>query len=486
MHKLGDLKGVDALSDIEVATALTQVVHIQNQASADKYALLEQFARRGLNLRAGHSSASHYLAAGTRVALGNASRQIDTAAWLTRHPTVLEALSNSDIHDAHVKEIYDGHDTIRKSDPTLTEERLGVAVADLLATAIESTAGQVKHRAQVLGHAAADDVRARYEQALRRQRERAEREAAERAEQAAEEQGQPVPDTDEDDDDDEELLVKPPPVPVSENAALNTFDLYLQSNGRTTIRGDVDTVLAQKLHASLSPFSKPQPAPDGTRDPRSASKRRADALSQLLDQRSVEGHSAGLGRPPATVNVTVNLRDLLADRFSASDGPDPGVTHPSGGEASKSAPSMGDPDWPFNLEWTGPISHSLARLLACDADLHPIVLDNNDVPLSMGGRVRLATPGQRAAVTVRDKCCIRCGMPARWCQVHHIVFWEDGGPTDLTNLVLLCGDCHRLVHNHGWGVKFGDDGHPCVIPPATIDPERKPIPSFHRQRRPAA
>lgn len=474
MHKLGDLKGVDALSDIEIATALAEVVHVQNQAAADKYALLAHFARRGLNLKAGHSSSSHYLAAGTRVTLANAGRQIDTAAWLSRYPAVLESLSNSDIHDAHVKEIYDGHHHIRTSDPALTEERLAVAVARLLATAVDGTAGQVKQQAQTLGQAAASDVRARYERALRRQqeRERAQREAAERA---ANEHGKPDTEADPNEDDgranDDELLNRPPPQPVSENPALNMLDLYLQSNGRTTIRGDVDAVLAEKLRASLSPLSVPQPASDGSRDPRSASNRRADALSLLLDHRAGAGRTAGPGAAPSTVNVTVNLRDLLSDRPRTADG---------------SPPPTDDPDWPFRLAWTGPISHSLARLLSCDADLNPIILDNNGIPLSMGTTVRLATPEQRAAVTVRDRCCIRCGMPAQWCRVHHVVFWKDGGPTDLTNLVLVCGDCHRLVHNHGWDIDFGGDGYPRVIPPATIDPERKPIPSFHRQRRPAA
>ena len=36
------------------------------------------------------------------------------------------------------------------------------------------------------------------------------------------------------------------------------------------------------------------------------------------------------------------------------------------------------------------------------------------------------------------------------CEPHHIVHWEHGGPTDIENLCLLCGDCHHnQVHTKG-------------------------------------
>jgi hypothetical protein len=35
---------------------------------------------------------------------------------------------------------------------------------------------------------------------------------------------------------------------------------------------------------------------------------------------------------------------------------------------------------------------------------------------------------------------------------HDIVPWADGGPTDLDNLVSLCGFHHRLVHEGGWSI----------------------------------
>ncbi len=50
-----------------------------------------------------------------------------------------------------------------------------------------------------------------------------------------------------------------------------------------------------------------------------------------------------------------------------------------------------------------------------------------------------------------------CGTPSGWCDAHHIVHWNDGGPTDLDNLILLCGHHHRTLHHTEWRVEIGPD-----------------------------
>ncbi|MDZ7929214.1 MAG: HNH endonuclease [Rhodococcus sp. (in: high G+C Gram-positive bacteria)] len=132
------------------------------------------------------------------------------------------------------------------------------------------------------------------------------------------------------------------------------------------------------------------------------------------------------------------------------------------------------------------MSRSLAELVTCDADLTPVIVDHHGVPLALGRTTRLASDDQRIALTIRDRCCVMCGRPAQWCQAHHVKFWEHGGPTDLNNLALVCGECHRLVHHGDWQLLMGDDGHPYAIPPESIDPTRQPIPSYHRRKRRAA
>ena len=75
----------------------------------------------------------------------------------------------------------------------------------------------------------------------------------------------------------------------------------------------------------------------------------------------------------------------------------------------------------------------------------------------------------------RDHGCAYpgCGRPPSWSEVHHIQPWEQGGETALHNCVMLCKVHHRLLHHSQWLVRLRD-GLPEFIPPAWIDPERKP------------
>jgi hypothetical protein len=57
--------------------------------------------------------------------------------------------------------------------------------------------------------------------------------------------------------------------------------------------------------------------------------------------------------------------------------------------------------------------------------------------------------------------------------LHHILEWENFGPTRLDNLVMLCRVHHRLVHYSGWMVRIRD-GLPEFIPPKWIDPDQTP------------
>jgi hypothetical protein len=62
----------------------------------------------------------------------------------------------------------------------------------------------------------------------------------------------------------------------------------------------------------------------------------------------------------------------------------------------------------------------------------------------------------RKALHARDRGCRfpGCHTPAAWTDGHHLRHWADGGPTSLTNLVLLCRFHHVLVHEAGWTIDF--------------------------------
>jgi predicted restriction endonuclease len=56
-----------------------------------------------------------------------------------------------------------------------------------------------------------------------------------------------------------------------------------------------------------------------------------------------------------------------------------------------------------------------------------------------------------------------CDRPVHWCEAHHVWAWEDGGPTRLDNLVLLCSRHHHLAHKPGWTLKLLVDNNAEVI-----------------------
>ncbi len=92
------------------------------------------------------------------------------------------------------------------------------------------------------------------------------------------------------------------------------------------------------------------------------------------------------------------------------------------------------------------------RRIACEAKIIPIVLGNDGVVLDVGRSSRLATRHQRRALeSMHSTCAVpHCHIPVSQCQPHHIAFWSLGGPTDMANLVPLCAEHHRCVHEGGW------------------------------------
>ncbi|HEV7963586.1 MAG TPA: HNH endonuclease signature motif containing protein, partial [Actinoplanes sp.] len=130
------------------------------------------------------------------------------------------------------------------------------------------------------------------------------------------------------------------------------------------------------------------------------------------------------------------------------------------------------------------LTPAAARRLACDAQILPLVLGSPTQVLDAGRSRRLATGPLRRALILRDGGCAfpTCDRPPRWCNSHHITHWADGGPTDRDNLVLLCGHHHRLIHHDDWTVQMGADRLPQFLPPAHIDPTRRPRRNIFHQR----
>ena len=186
-------------------------------------------------------------------------------------------------------------------------------------------------------------------------------------------------------------------------------------------------------------------AAEAMADPRSYAQRMHDALldaGQRLLRSDTLPDSGGL---PATVLVTMTL-DQLETRL--------GVATTSHG---------------------GPRTVPAALRLAADADVIPVVLADGGGILAHGRTERHATKHQRRALAARDGGCSfpGCDAPPQWCQAHHVLAWELGGPTDLDNLTLVCGYHHREHQRQGWECQL-TNGVPEWLPPWWIDADRTP------------
>ncbi|MEU0494195.1 HNH endonuclease signature motif containing protein [Mycobacterium sp. NPDC006124] len=98
----------------------------------------------------------------------------------------------------------------------------------------------------------------------------------------------------------------------------------------------------------------------------------------------------------------------------------------------------------------GPVlSDADRRYLLCDATCE-VWLERQGTPIGAGRATRTISRRLRRALEHRDRCCVVPGCGAtRGLHAHHIRHWEDGGPTDPDNLVLLCPFHHRLHHRGG-------------------------------------
>jgi hypothetical protein len=86
------------------------------------------------------------------------------------------------------------------------------------------------------------------------------------------------------------------------------------------------------------------------------------------------------------------------------------------------------------------------RYLTCDATCE-VWFERLGEPIGAGRATRLINRRLRRALEHRHRTCAVPGCAAtRGLHAHHLRHWEDGGPTELANLVLVCPYHHRLHH----------------------------------------
>ncbi|MGY2701297.1 DUF222 domain-containing protein [Nocardioides sp. HB32] len=105
------------------------------------------------------------------------------------------------------------------------------------------------------------------------------------------------------------------------------------------------------------------------------------------------------------------------------------------------------------------ISPSMARRLACQAGIIPVVLDGDSQPLDVGRKRRLFTEAQRTAMLVRDRGCRAQGCDrATGLHAHHKQRWVDGGHTNLADGISLCPWHHARAHDTNYRTTHHPNG----------------------------
>ena len=100
---------------------------------------------------------------------------------------------------------------------------------------------------------------------------------------------------------------------------------------------------------------------------------------------------------------------------------------------------------------------SLDKILANRARIFNVTVRNGDIAsapgdLNLGRSARLANRAQRRALAAVHSTCAVPGCEVRYWQtkLHHIIWWERGGLTDLANLIPLCVRHHARLHADHW------------------------------------
>ncbi|MEQ9569708.1 MAG: DUF222 domain-containing protein [Longimicrobiales bacterium] len=263
------------------------------------------------------------------------------------------------------------------------------------------------------------------------------------------------------------------------------FAVFVDDDGTYVVKGRLDpevgAVLMRAVEAASDVLYRGERS--ATCDPATPdttpAQRRADAVG-LLAERAL---AAGFGDDP---------RGTRADRYQV-------LLHVEPDTLRADRPSG-------RSELDGVrVPKETARRLTCDAGVSCVTAVTNEGGGSTGGhvttvtsagrRTRTVPPAMRRALLARDRGCRFPGCGCRFAEAHHIVHWADGGPTELSNLVLLCFRHHRAVHENGMTICLDRDasvvfftaegraltgapapssGPPRRLPPATESPRPYP------------
>ena len=112
------------------------------------------------------------------------------------------------------------------------------------------------------------------------------------------------------------------------------------------------------------------------------------------------------------------------------------------------------------------LPQTVLERLMCTAAITGVVFDGEGQPLWVGRTHRHATEAQVKAIIARDRHCTGkdCTAGPERCEIHHIVPWDKGGPTDIDSMCLACPLCHHNIHDRGYIVIKTNTGYKIINP----------------------
>jgi hypothetical protein len=242
--------------------------------------------------------------------------------------------------------------------------------------------------------------------------------------------------------DDDGALVFHGRLPAEQGAVvLKALEMHMEKNVQETSEQGVDpegALSAETSGTDVSAETSEEPEP---RSPVAA--RRADALAEIAETYMNSGPVAN--STADRYQVVVHVGEEMAH---VEDGPD--------------------------------VSAETSRRIGCDCSVLRVHESEEGEPLSIGRRSRLVPPAIRRALRLRDDGCRFPGCTRKhFLDAHHIEHWSEGGETRLDNLVQLCRQHHRLVHEGGFscertrsGAIVFRDGRKRPLPHWSVLPRR--------------
>jgi hypothetical protein len=210
-----------------------------------------------------------------------------------------------------------------------------------------------------------------------------------------------------------------------------SLHVYPDADGTVRLKGrltpEVGALFMKALAAAretLYQRARRQAGDDGSLEPPSMEQQQADALALLAE--CALHRELDPGAPGERYQVVVHV-----DAAVLADAEAPGHSV---------------------LEDGARVPAGTSQRLACDASRVVMKHDADGRIIEVGARTRTIPPALRRALHHRDRHCRFPGCGIRFGHGHHLRHWAHGGPTTLSNVVLLCHRHHRAVHEEGFQV----------------------------------